>query len=125
MDARLLSISLSVLMLFLIIELVRRERLTFKYAAGWLLVSVAGILLAVFEGVLHAVARFLGFALLSNFVFFAILVGFVFLSLLLTILLCQQNDRNDRLAQLVGMLENKVRRLEQQGAAGHPDPGAK
>ena len=113
MSVKTLSSLLAFVLLVLIVELVRRERLTFKYAAGWLLVSLAGLLLSFFDGILVAVSRFLGFELLSNFIFFAMIGVFVFLSLLLTIMLCQQNSRNDRMAQKIGMLENRLEKIEQ------------
>jgi len=109
---QLFSALLAMLLFALIIELVRRERLTFKYAVGWLLVSVLGFIFSLNDGLLRTLARLLGFELLSNFVFFAILGVFVFLSLVLTILLCQQNERNDRLAQRLGLLEDEIEKLK-------------
>ena len=112
MNTRVLSILLALLLLSLIIELFRRERLTFKYAAPWILVALIGIGFAKFDGCLYRLADFLGFRLASNFIFFSILCGFVFLSLLLTIFLCQQNGRNDRMAQKLGLLEYELGELK-------------
>jgi hypothetical protein len=111
MNTQTLSIIFSLLILSLVIELVRRERLTFKYAAAWILVSLAGIFLAAFDHLLWRLAEILGFQLMSNFIFFAALCGFVFLSLLLTVFLCQQNDRNDKIAQKLGIVENELEQL--------------
>jgi len=44
-------------------------------------------------------------------VFFVILSVFIFLSLLLTTFLCQQNSRNDLMAQKIGMLELEIKKL--------------
>ncbi len=115
MNVRLLSIILAVLFFFLVIDLVRREKLTFKYAAGWLVVTVLGILLAIFDKFLAGFAAKLGFALTSNFIFFTISCGLIFLSLILTIFLCQQNSRNDRMAQKIGLLENEIREIRKDG----------
>ncbi|HPB67650.1 MAG TPA: DUF2304 domain-containing protein [Candidatus Omnitrophota bacterium] len=114
MSVKILSSLLALLLLALIVELVRREKLTFKYAAGWLLVSLGGLILSFFDGILLAVSRFFGFELLSNFIFFAMIGVFVFLSLLLTIMLCQQNVRNDRMAQKIGLLENRLEKFEKE-----------
>lgn len=108
MNARILAIFLSLLFLGFIIELVRRERLTFKYAAGWLLVTLAGLVCAVFDQMLYRVAMSLGFQLTSNFVFFVVICGLVFLNVILTIFLCQQNSRADRMAQKIGLLEKEL-----------------
>jgi len=110
MNARILSIILAGVFLFLIIDLVRREKLTFKYASGWILVTVGGLLTAIFDQVLYQIAARLGFQLTSNFIFFIVLCGLIFLSLVLTIFLCQQNLRNDRMAQKIGILEEEIKR---------------
>lgn len=108
MSVRFLSILLAVVFFLIVIDLVRREKLTFKYAAGWLGVTILGILLAVFDKFLSGFAAKLGFQLVSNFIFFTVSCGLVFLSLVLTIFLCQQNSRNDRMAQKIGLLENEI-----------------
>ena len=108
MNVKMLSLILSVFFLAFIVELVRQDKLTFKYAAGWLLVSLLALFLATFDGILLFLSGFFGFELASNFIFFTVLCVFVFLSLLLTIFLCQQNKRNDRIAQRLGLLEQRL-----------------
>ena len=112
MNSRALSILLSFLLLLLIIELFRRERLNFKYAAPWIVIAVLGMIFAKFDVLLYRLSKLLGFELTSNFIFFSILGGFVFLSLLLTIFLCQQNDRNDKMAQKIGLLDHEIEKLK-------------
>jgi hypothetical protein len=121
MNARLLSILLSLTILLFVIELVRREKLTFKYAMGWLVVLSLAVFFAIFDHFLYGLSSWLGFHLPSNFIFFVILGGFVFLSLVLTILLCQQNSHNDAIAQKLGILENELEDLKNKtSAAGGP-----
>jgi len=112
MNVRLLSILLAGIFLLLVLDLVRREKLTFKYAFGWIGVTVLGILLAVFDKFLSGFATKLGFQLTSNFIFFTVSCGLIFLSLILTIFLCQQNSRNDRMAQKIGLLENEIKDIK-------------
>ena len=114
MTVRLLVMGLSLLLFLVIIEFVRRERLTFKYAVGWLAVSFCGFLFSWHDRILSRISTVCGFELLSNFVFFSVLCAFVFLSLFLTILVCQQNGRNDRMAQRLGLLENLLKRLQEE-----------
>lgn len=112
MKIHLVSLLVSLVIFFVVIDLVRRHRLTFKYAIGWLLISVTAIFLAIFDHLLFALAHFLGFELPSNFIFFAVLSMFVFLSLLLTVFLCQQNERNDVMAQKIAILEFELKELK-------------
>ena len=113
MSSKILAIILSILLFVLVVELVRRERLTFKYAFAWLAVAVLGIFLAIFDSVIARIAVALGFQVASNFVFFSCVFAGVFLTLSLTIFLCQQNIRNDQMAQKIGLLEQEVEELKQ------------
>ena len=112
MGIRVLPFILSVLMFAFVAELVRREKLTFKYAFIWLFVSFLGIVCSFFSEWLFALSRLFGFEVPSNFIFFGLISAFVFVSLFLTVFLCQQNRRNDRMAQKIGILESRIRRLE-------------
>jgi hypothetical protein len=113
MSIQLTAIILSCVVFIFVVELVRRERLTFKYAFAWLFFSALGVLASVFKQPLFALARWFGFELPSNFIFFVLLCAFVFLSLLLTVFLCQQNKRNDRMAQMLGLLELEIGKLKE------------
>ncbi len=113
METKIFAIFLCLLILFLVIELVRREKLTFKYAVGWIMVSLVAVFMAIFDSVLYKMAKWLGFQVASNFLFFVVLCSFVFLSLLLTLFLCQQNSHNDTTAQKIGMLEFELKQLKE------------
>jgi hypothetical protein len=112
MNIHLVAMAVSVAIFLFVIELVRRRRLTFKYAMAWLLVSAAAIFFTVFYRLLFACAAFLGFELPSNFIFFTLFCVFVTLSLLMTVFLCQQNSRNDVMAQKIALLEFELKEMK-------------
>ena len=112
MSIKALTFFLALGMLLLVIELIRREKLTFKYAFGWMFVAVLAIVLVVFDRILLQIADFLGFELASNFIFFTLISVFVFLSLLMTVFLCQQGVRNETMAQKIGMMELEIEKLK-------------
>jgi protein-S-isoprenylcysteine O-methyltransferase Ste14 len=112
MGIKLLAFMLSLGIFLFVIELVRRERLTFKYALGWLVASALAVFFSFFHKFLFAIAKFCGFELPSNFIFFGLLCTFVVLGLLLTVFLCQQNNRNDRMAKKIGILEFELQELK-------------
>ena len=114
MIIKILVLSLSSLILLLVVELIREEKLTFKYAFGWMIVSILAIVFALFDQILFKLAYFLGFELPSNFIFFTLLAVFIFLSLLLTIFLCQENKRNNIIAQKLSILEFEVNEIKKQ-----------
>ena len=100
--------------LILVIELIREEKLTFKYAFGWIFVSILAIIFTIFDALLFRVASFFGFELKSDFILFIFLAIFVFLSLLMTIFLCQQNSNNDVIAQQLGILKFEIEKLKEE-----------
>ena len=112
MNTKILAFGFLLWLFIFVIDLVRREQLTFKYAAGWILLSVFGMILVVFDHLVRALATFCGFVLTSNFIFFSCIAAGIFVSLLLTIFLCQQNNRNDRIAQKIGFLEHQIEELK-------------
>ena len=112
MSIKFLAVFLSLAIFLFVIELVRRERLTFKYALGWLLASCLAVFFSVFERLLFQLSALIGFELPSNFIFFVMICVFVLLSLLLTVFLCQQNSRNDKMAQKIAMLEFELKEFK-------------
>ena len=112
MNIHLIAFVVALAIFLFVIDLVRRRRLTFKYAMAWLVVSAAAIFFSVFYRLLFACASWLGFELPSNFIFFALSGVFVILSLLLTVFLCQQNSRNDIMAQKIALLEFELKALK-------------
>ncbi len=106
-----LAFVLSVAMFMLVLELVRRNRLTFKYAMAWLIVAALGAFFAIFHQLLFNISVWFGFELPSNFIFFVLFGVFIFLTLLMTVFLCQQNNRNDRMAQKIALLETTINQM--------------
>lgn len=113
MGIKVLAFVLSAGVFLFVLELVRREKLSFKYAFIWFFVAVSGMCCCLFSQQLFFVSRLIGFEVPSNFIFFVLLVAFVFVCLLLTVFLCQQNRRNDRMAQQIGLLGLELDRLKE------------
>ncbi len=114
MEAWHITVVLFCLLAFFILDLIRREKLSFKYAFGWLCGCLLGVALAVFRDVLQKLSAALGFVLMSNFVFFVSVFAGIFLGLLLTVFLYQQQKRNDILAQRIALLQEELGSLKAQ-----------
>jgi len=112
MSAKTLAVIVSALVLLFVLELVRRDRLTFKYGGGWIFVSLLAVFFSIFDELLVGIAVQMGFELPSNFIFFTLLCVFVFLSLLLTVFLCQQENRNNIMAQKLGIIESELMKIK-------------
>jgi len=111
---KVIIIAVSIVLILTVLELIRKEKLTFKYAFAWIIVPFLTVFFAVFDKLLFKFAYFLGFELPSNFIFFGFCGVFVILSFLMTIFLCQQNSRNDTMAQKIGILEFELKQLKQE-----------
>ena len=112
MNIHLVALIVAMVIFMFVLDLVRRRQLTFKYAVAWLAVGAGAIFFAIFYRLLFACAKFLGFELPSNFIFFSLFCVFILLSLLLTVFLCQQNSRNDAMAQKIALLELEIVELK-------------
>lgn len=114
MDIKIFAITVSIMVLVAVFEMARREKISFKYAIGWIVIALLAIFFEIFHDLLFDLARWFGFALPSNFIFFTLLTLFVFWSLFLTMFLCQQNQRNNIMAQKIGLLELQIKELKEQ-----------
>ena len=113
MAVKTFAILTSLLIFFFVIELIRRQKTTFKYSLFWIITCTIVLFFTYHDGLLRKISQLAGFELLSNFIFFLLLVFFIVLSLILTIYVNEQNNRSDLLAQSVGMLEYELKRANQ------------
>jgi hypothetical protein len=113
MHVKYIAILIALVLLVLVIDLIRRQKMTFKYSVAWIGASVSVLFFAVFDRVLHRLSVMAGFELASNFVFFLVLVFFILLSLFLTIYINEQNNRSEKLAQSIAILEYKLKKVEE------------
>jgi hypothetical protein len=103
------------LILVLVIDRIRRQKMTFKYALAWLVTSSLVLFFTIQDGWLKGLAHWAGFALPSNFIFFLLLVFVIFFSLLLTIHINEQNSRTEALAQAIAKLDYRLKKFEKDG----------
>lgn len=112
MPAKLFAIGSSIAILLFVLELIRRQKMTFKYSVTWLGISTVVLILALNPRPLNWVSKWVGFALPSNFIFFLLTVFVILLSLLLTIYANEQNNRSETLAQSIALMEYRMKQLE-------------
>ena len=70
MSVKIFASVVLVLLFTFILELIRREKLTFKYAFGWMMAMIGGFIIIFAEPVFQKISIVFGFQLLSNFIFF-------------------------------------------------------
>ena len=101
-------ILLLLLQIILIIKIVRRKKLTIKYACFWLiLIIMMGIVIA-FPEIVYKLSELSGFEIAANMVF---LMGFFFLFFtvfILTTSISVQNEKIKALIQEISILKESV-----------------
>ena len=114
MDTRvqLVAIVATGLLLFGVLELVRRRRMLERYAIVWLGSALALLALSAWSGLLTTVASAIGIAYPPS-ALFVIAFGFILVLLLhFSIAVSKLADQSKVLAQRLALLEERNRRLE-------------
>lgn len=112
MTATILAIVTSVVTLVFIVDLMRRGVLKEKYAALWLVVAGAALILSIFPGLLKWITELLGVEIPSNLLFFATIVVLVLVAVQLSYELSRHEARIRRLAEEVALQADELRQLK-------------
>lgn len=103
----------SVALLALVLELVRRDLLKERYALLWLATSVLGLVIGLFPSILEHAAAAFSFQLLT--LLFVGAFAFLFLVILwYTVIISRLSERNRKLAQEIGLLWHRIEVLEKE-----------
>lgn len=103
----------------LVVEMLRRKKLREKYAALWLIVGVATLVLAAFPRLLNVVAEFVGVQLPSNLLFAMSILMLLGVCLHLSWEISVVEDETRTLAEEVAILRVQVEALS---TAASTDP---
>lgn len=120
------------LVVFLVLRLLRSRALREKYAALWVIVGVAVVVLVAFPGLLGAAASLLGFAVPSNLLFLLAIVLLLGVSLHLSLEISRLEDETRVLAEESAIARHtserlalRVEALEARDAGHVVGPGAR
>jgi hypothetical protein len=99
-------------LLLTVLEMVRRRRLTERYALLWLLSASVLLALAIWSGALASISHAVGVVYPPNALFF-IAIGCILLLLLhFSAVVSRLSDQSETLAQRQALLEERLRRHE-------------
>jgi len=101
-----------IIVLVLICNMIRKNKLDLKYALVWLSVGVIVLILDLFPVTMEIMAKILGVDLPINMLFF---LGFCFslvIIFVLTVMLSAQAKKVKRLTQEVALLDKKIEKLQ-------------
>jgi hypothetical protein len=103
-----LSVVFAVFFIFVVIDLVRRDRLLEKYSMLWLFFSVVIILFASSPQAVNHAAESLDIKYAPSLLFFIGVVFLIVYTLHITTVISRQNDRIVRLTQEIAILKQTV-----------------
>ena len=112
----------TVLYLLIIFSLLKRGRLCVKYALLWLICAIVMLLFACFPYLVKLLRALTGVEVVSNLVFLLAILFLMVLLLSLTVAVSAMAEKQKKLIQTNALLEERVRRLEAQRAAGAEAP---
>ena len=108
---QLVAIVISVLLLGVVLELVRRRKLTEEYSFIWLTCAIALLILSIWRDSLHLAARVLG-VYYPPALLLLVLILFVFVaSLYFSVVVSRQQQQIERRMEEIALLDAEVREL--------------
>jgi hypothetical protein len=114
---QILVILVSLSMILVVLELIRRGRLREEHSLVWLAGACVILVLAIFRGSLNVLASFLGISYAPSMVFMVGLVMVAVIQLVQTVAISRLTVQNRDLAQLVAILQWHIRNLMERVAA--------
>ncbi len=111
---RIVGSIVSIVVMLLIIELVRRRKLREEYSWLWLLTGSVILLLMMWVDLLKWVTHMVGAIVPSSTVFFLAFLFLMLISLHFSVVISRLTDRNKELAQQHALLEQEVNELKRQ-----------
>ncbi len=111
------GVAISVLLLLVVLELVRRRKLTEEYSFVWIAASLVLIGLAARRDLLHGMAGWLGVYYPPALLLLVLIVMVFVTSLFLSVVVYRQRQQIDRLIEETAVLGAELRDLRDQGRA--------
>lgn len=109
----LMAISIYYIILFYFLK---KGRFILKYTLLWIFLGISMIFIVLFPAVMNVFTKLCGIQETMNGLFALVCFGMIMLLMSLTAIVSSLNEKNKNLIQTVGILENKVRKLEQEFA---------
>lgn len=106
-----LRISVLIFVILLVVSIfliLRKGKLSIRYAIVWLLACSIMLLLIIFPNILNLLIKLIGFEVQSNLVFSIFIVILLLINLSVTIILSSQKEKINLLIREVSMLKNQI-----------------
>lgn len=112
-----LAIGASIIALLVILELVRRRRLSEEYSLLWLATAIVMLVVGVWRELLYSLANAVGIHYPPNLLFLLAALFLLFIQVYLSTVITKLTQENKEIAQQVALLRYEVEGLR--GEQGH------
>ena len=119
---QIIAIVTSILLLALVIELVRRKKLTEEYSFVWIVCSLALLMLSIGRRLLDVVALSLGIYYPPAALILVVILFVFVASLSFSVVVSRQRQQIERLIEDAALLEARVRELSGRNGRGPSAP---
>jgi len=109
---QIVAIAVSISILVVVIELIRRNHLKERYSLIWLATAFVLILFSVWRTLLHSIAKALGIYYPPSFLFLLAIMFLLVLLLHFSTIVSSLSENNKRLAQELGVLKSRIKKIE-------------
>jgi hypothetical protein len=109
---QIVAIAVSISILVVVIELIRRNHLKERYSLIWLATAFVLILFSVWRTLLHSIAKALGIYYPPSFLFLLAIMFLLVLLLHFSTIVSSLSENNKRLAQELGVLKARIKKIE-------------
>ena len=111
------TVGAALISLLVVLELVRRRRLSEEYSLLWLGTAIAMLVLGLWRDLLHSLAALVNIADPTNLLFLLAALFLLFIQLYFSTVISKLTRENKELAQQLGLLRQKVDAVAGQPAA--------
>ncbi len=109
---QLMAILASCLILIVVVDLIRREKLRARYSVFWLLAGVIFLVFSLWQNLLNLAARVIGIYSSTNALFFIGFIGTVVILLYFSVIISGLSLENKKLIEKLSILSWRVEELE-------------
>lgn len=117
---KLVAVLLAVVILFTVLELVRRRKLREEYSVVWVVTALALLVLALNRSILVLLTELIGAAVPNSALFFGGLLFLMLLGLQFSIRLSRLTYRMRQVTRRVALLEEELRESKEGGGEDSP-----
>ena len=106
---KIVSIAFLLLLIFMILHLLKKDKITTKYSIVWLIPCIVLLIFTIIPGFLTWTTRVLGFQTASNMVFALLIALLMMISIVLTVIVSTQKNQIRTLIQEVSILKERTK----------------